>query len=102
MPTRKRLHQQGSALTKRNATTDHATERTGVDAATHTRQGSDHQGHTPPKQQGRSLPLINNPGDVISIIGPHAGEGEEYRTLHLDAEKLKNAKLTELRTLCKP
>jgi hypothetical protein len=44
---------------------------------------------------------MNTLDDVILIIGPHAGEGEEYRTLHLDAEKLRNAKQDEIRKLCK-
>ena len=43
-------------------------------------------------QEQTSPPLINTLGDVISIVGPHSGEGEAYRILHLDAEKLRNAR----------
>ena len=73
-----------------------------------TTQQSDNQGHaatehnTGSTQEQTSTPSIHSLDDVISIIGQHSGEGEAYRALHLDAEKLRNAKQNELRKLCKP
>ena len=80
-----------------------------------TTEPSDHQGHAATEhvspqpstnsggtQEQTSFPVISSLNDVISIIGPHAGEREAYRTLHLDAEELRNAKQDEIRKLCKP
>ena len=58
--------------------------------------------NTASTQEQMSVPLINSLEDVISIIGPLAGEGEEYQTLQIDAEKLRNGKQDEIRKLCKP
>jgi hypothetical protein len=49
-----------------------------------------------------SLPFLETLDDVISVIGPHSGEGEAYQTLHRDAERLLNAKQNEIRKLCRP
>ena len=57
-----------------------------------THQGDDQgnpetEHNTGSTQEQTSTPSINSLEDLISIIGQHSGEGEAYRTLHLDAEK---------------
>ncbi len=110
----KKSQAQGITPMKRTATTSHATEQTEVAAMTPSTELCDHQGHvatepvlpqptvnTGSTQEQTSLPLLNRLDDVISVIGPHAGEGDAFRTLHLEAERLRNAKQDEIRELCK-
>ena len=66
-----------------------------------TQQGDDQgnletEHNTGSTQEQMSTPSINSLEDLISIIGQLSREGEAYRTLHLDAEKLWNAKQNEL------
>ena len=104
----KRSQAQASTARKRSTTASHATEQTEAAAMSPTTHQGDDQGNpetehnTGSTQEQTSTPSINSLEDLISIIGQHSGEGEAYRTLHLDAEKLRNAKQHELRTLCKP
>ena len=104
----KRSQAQASTARKRSTTASHATEQTEAAAMSPTtHKGDDQENHetehnTGSTQEQTSTPSINSLEDVISIIGQHSREGEAYRTLHLDAEKLRNAKQNELRTLCKP
>ena len=104
----KRSQAQASTARKRSITTNHAMEQTEAAARSPTTQQSDNQGHaatehnTGSTQEQTSTPSTHSLDDVISIIGQHSGEGEAYRTLHLDAEKLRSAKQHELRKLCKP
>ena len=106
----KRSQPKGSTARERSTTANHATELTEAAAMPPITQQGDDQGHaatehvlphlstnTPSTQE-----QMNSLDDVISIIGPLAGEGERYRALQHDAENLRNAKQDEIRKLCKP
>ena len=94
----KRSQAQASTARKRSTTASHATEQTEAAAMSPATHQGDDQGNpetehnTGSTQEQTSTPSINSLEDLISIIGQHSGEGEAYRTLHLDAEKLRNAK----------